>query len=99
MNFFLNSSFNEKNSGIEHAQLKRAKLFEKFGEDYRLVFREWNPLLHFYLNNNGISDKYILNIFDYFQKATDVQKRQSVQKILTLGLLILDTKKKKITIV
>lgn len=42
MNFFLNSSFNEKNSGIEHAQLKRAKLFEKFNEDYRLVFREWN---------------------------------------------------------
>ncbi|MFN1208399.1 glycosyl transferase family 1, partial [Enterococcus lactis] len=64
MNFFLNSSFNAKNSGIEHAQLKRAKLFEKFGEDYRLVFREWNPLLHFHLNNNGIADKYILSIFD-----------------------------------
>lgn len=72
MNFFLNSSFNAKNSGIEHAQLKRAKLFEKFGEDYRLVFREWNPLLHYHLNNNGIDDQYILNIFDYFQDALDV---------------------------
>ncbi|MCK8634985.1 glycosyltransferase [Apilactobacillus kunkeei] len=86
MNFFLNSSFNAKNSGIEHAQLKRAKLFEKFGEDYRLVFREWNPLLHFHLNNNGIEDKYILNIFDYFQKATDVQKKTIRPKDINFGV-------------
>lgn len=27
--FFINSTFNQKNSGIEHAQLKRAALFRK----------------------------------------------------------------------
>lgn len=86
MNFFLNSSFNAKNSGIEHAQLKRAKLFEKFNEDYRLVFREWNPLLHFHLNNNGIEDKYILSIFDYFQEATDIKRQIVHPKDIDFGV-------------
>lgn len=86
MNFFLNSSFNAKNSGIEHAQLKRAKLFEKFGEDYRLVFREWNPLLHYHLNKNGIEDKYILNIFDYFQNALDVETKPLTPKDIEFGV-------------
>lgn len=88
MNFFLNSSFNAKNSGIEHAQLKRAKLFEKFGEDYRLVFREWNPLLHFHLNNNGINDNTFLTFLIIFKKLQMYKKRQSVQKMLTSVSLI-----------
>ncbi|AYF92096.1 glycosyltransferase [Apilactobacillus bombintestini] len=86
MNFFLNSSFNAKNSGIEHAQLKRAKLFEKFGEDYRIVFHVWNPLLHYYLNKNDIADQHILNVFDYFQQATHVERKIIHPKDIDFGV-------------
>lgn len=43
---FINSTFNQKNSGIEHAQLKRASLFREHKEAFKLVFREWNPSIH-----------------------------------------------------
>lgn len=48
MIFFINSSFNQSNSGIEHAQLKRAGLFRDHGEPFKMIFREWNPRLHEY---------------------------------------------------
>lgn len=75
MKFFINSSFNKMNSGIEHAQLKRAQLFRDHGELFKLVFREWNPRLHFYLNEVGVVDKEILGMFDYFQNALDVESK------------------------
>ncbi|MFC4652954.1 glycosyltransferase [Lactococcus nasutitermitis] len=72
MLFFINSTFNAKNSGIEHAQLKRADLFRKHGEPFKLVFREWNPQVHRYLANVGVSQEETLVMFDYFQKAEKV---------------------------
>lgn len=33
-------------SGIEHAQLKRADLFRAHGEQFKIVLRKWDPLLH-----------------------------------------------------
>ncbi|MDR0297663.1 MAG: glycosyltransferase [Streptococcaceae bacterium] len=75
MNFFINSSFNEKNSGIEHAQLKRAELFRDNNEPFKLVFREWNPRLHFWLNKVGVSPSETLAMFDYFQKTEQVEDK------------------------
>ncbi|MHA8110170.1 glycosyltransferase [Lactobacillaceae bacterium Melli_B4] len=86
MNFFMNSSFNAKNSGIEHAQLKRAFLFRKNKEAYKLVFREWNPLLHFHLNNVGIHDDEILNMFDFFQEAEDIKEKVVRPEDLDFGV-------------
>lgn len=93
MYFFLNSSFNAKNSGIEHAQLKRAQLFEKFNTDYKLVFRDWNPLLHLYLNAHGISDQHILNVFDYFQEARYVKPKTIHPRDIDFGIAHLIYKK------
>lgn len=86
MYFFLNSSFNAKNSGIEHAQLKRAQLFEKFNTDYKLIFRDWNPLLHHYLNSHDITDNHILNVFDYFQDAQYVKSKKIHPKEIDFGI-------------
>ncbi|GAB2027751.1 glycosyltransferase family 4 protein [Lactovum odontotermitis] len=69
MNFFINSNFNQQNSGIEHAQLKRAQLFRTHHEPFKLVFREWNPRLHHFLNEAGVSDAETLGMFDFFQRA------------------------------
>lgn len=86
MLFFLNSSFNEKNSGIEHAQLKRAQLFRTHQEPFKLVFREWNPNLHHFLNDNGVSDDETLAMFDYFQKATAVEEKVIQVEDLDFGV-------------
>lgn len=73
MIFFINSSFSKQNSGIEHAQIKRAKLFCDNKEPFKLVFRDWGPRLHDYLNNSGIMDSEILSMFDYFQGTESVE--------------------------
>ena len=86
MLFFINSTFNAKNSGIEHAQLKRADLFRKHQVAFKLVFRDWNPQLHFHLHNVGVSDDETLSMFDYFQKAEQVEGRIIHVEDLDFGL-------------
>lgn len=56
MIFFIKQSFKESNSGIEHAQLKRAGLCCEDGEPFKMICCEWNPRLHDYLQANGESD-------------------------------------------
>ncbi|TPR15043.1 glycosyltransferase [Apilactobacillus timberlakei] len=86
MQFFLNGNFSIKNSGIEHAQIKRAKLFDKNNQDYKLVFKDWSPLLHYYLNNHhNIDDKHILNMFDYLQNSCYVENHKIGYKDVDLG--------------
>ena len=46
MIFFLNATMQPQKSGIEHAQLKRADLFRAHGEQFKIVLRKWDPLLH-----------------------------------------------------
>lgn len=38
MIFFINSNFNKNNSGIEHAQLKRAGLFRDHHVPFKMIF-------------------------------------------------------------
>ncbi|AYG00588.1 glycosyltransferase [Lactococcus allomyrinae] len=87
MIFFINSSFNEKNSGIEHAQLKRAALFRKHAQPFKLVFREWNPTIHYFLAKVGVNDEETLVMFDYFQKAMNFPEKIIQVKDLDFGLL------------
>lgn len=86
MNFFMNEGFNSQNSGIEHAQLKRALLFRKNKVPYKLVFRQWNPLIHHYLHGAGIHDDEILSLFDYFQHATNVKNKIITPKDIDFGV-------------
>ncbi|NEX51421.1 glycosyltransferase family 4 protein [Lactococcus lactis] len=75
MLFFINSTFNQKNSGIEHAQLKRASLFREHKEAFKLVFREWNPSIHRFLAEAGVSESETLCMFDYFQKTEHFEEK------------------------
>lgn len=86
MLFFINSSFNRQNSGIEHAQLKRAALFRKNKERFKLVFREWSPNLHRFLAEVGVSDEETLGMFDYFQKTEQVSEKIIHVEDLDFGL-------------
>jgi poly(glycerol-phosphate) alpha-glucosyltransferase len=72
MNFFVNATMPNQKSGIEHAQLKRFELFNDKGTDSRVVLRDWDPNAHVNANAAGIPDKQLINMFDYFQEATDI---------------------------
>lgn len=86
MNFFINSAFNQQNSGIEHAQLKRTLLFRNHGEPFKLIFREWNPNLHRFLANVGISEDETLAMFDFFQEAEHVEEQVIHVEDIDFGL-------------
>ena len=86
MIFFINSSFNKQNSGIEHAQLKRAGLFRDHEEPFKLVFRDWNPRLHNFLEDVGVSSSEVINMFDYFQQTEDVKTKILHVENLDFGL-------------
>lgn len=86
MLFFINSTFNEKNSGIEHAQLKRAALFRKNGEPFKMVFREWSPQVHKFLAANGVTADETLCMFDYYQKAEQFDEKIIHVEDLDFGL-------------
>ncbi|MFV0556507.1 MAG: glycosyltransferase [Lactovum sp.] len=75
MKFFINASFNKQNSGIEHAQLKRAQLFRDHDEEFKLVFREWNPRLHYFLKEVGVDSSESLCMFDFFQRAELIEDK------------------------
>lgn len=87
MIFFINGSFSEQNSGIEHAQLKRARLFHKHKEPFRLVYRDWNPSLHYYLNKNDVVNEDILNMFDFFQNTILIDNKVVNYKDIDLGYI------------
>lgn len=42
MLYFLNDNFQENKSGIEHAQLKRLKLFKHFNQPAKIVTRQYS---------------------------------------------------------
>ena len=75
MNFFINSDLSNLSSGIEHAQLKRLRLFQQFGQPVKI-------LTTFYRNNwaegpgrFGLTTNDVLNIFDYFVHNIPVHYR------------------------
>ncbi|KRN74891.1 hypothetical protein IV73_GL001014 [Weissella kandleri] len=72
MLFHINATMPAHKSGIEHAELKRIKLFAQKQVPQRLVLREWDPKLHLQLQKEALPDALVLNMFDFYQRATMV---------------------------
>lgn len=75
MLFFLNDNIQRNKSGIEHAQIKRLHLFEKYDQPARIVTRQYSNELHLVTAEAGIDDKNFINLFDYFQNACNVPQK------------------------
>ena len=67
MNFFVTYDYASELSGIEQAQKKRAKAFQMFGENIKLVSLAYNRFLFKICNQNGIRHNQLINMYDYFQ--------------------------------
>lgn len=66
-----NGGFGETNSGIESTQISRLHLFERFNYPAMALTTSWFPGLHAYMQDLGLRESEVLNIFDYFTGAND----------------------------
>jgi len=70
--YFINQGIGASNSGIEHAEFDRARIFRRNNVPFKLVTSEFNRKLHNILPMFALSDKESMNMFDYFQKALSI---------------------------
>lgn len=87
MIYFINEYLMAWNSGIEHAEIKRLHMFKDAGIPAKLITRNYDPLTAQNRATFGLVADQVLNMFDYFQEATDVKSPGPNQpKIAALNL-------------
>lgn len=86
MLYFINFGMPDHKSGIEHAELKRLKLFEQHDYPCKIIARDWNANLHTTANAAGVDDDHLLGMFDYYQHAEHVAARHLTISDLDFGL-------------
>lgn len=73
MFFFVNQYLLSSNSSIEHAEIKRLKLFKRHEVLAKLVTRDFDNIIHATLKRFGLEDDQLVNMFDFFAQTTDYQ--------------------------
>ena len=68
--YFINEGLGTSNSGIEHAEFDRARLFRRNQVDFKIVTSNYIPNLHSILPLFAISDNESMNMFDYLRLIT-----------------------------
>lgn len=76
MIFFVNQYLLTNNSSIEHAEMKRLKLFDKFNEPAKLVLKDYLPLLDQNLKRFNIKRDSVVDMFDFFANTCDYPVHQ-----------------------
>lgn len=71
MYYFINQYLLNQNSSVEHAEIKRVKLFEHHQVPAKIVTRDFDLVLHRTIKKFGLADANILNMFDFFAQTTD----------------------------
>ena len=66
MYYFLNNRLDANSSGIEHAEVKRLKLFKRNHVKAKIVMLEFNRFAHRNLPLYGMTDDDYVNMFDFF---------------------------------
>lgn len=73
MYFFVDQYLLSSNSSVEHAEMKRVKLFKKHDTPAKIVTRDFDLVLHNTLKKFGLTDDDLVNMYDFFAQATDYQ--------------------------
>ena len=71
MNFFLTNNVGQQTSGIEHAQVKRLKLFLDHGAEAAIVSTFYYSRFHYDFHKNQLDDAHSINLFDFFLDTLD----------------------------
>ncbi|GEN95492.1 glycosyltransferase [Pediococcus ethanolidurans] len=67
MYYFLSERIAQHPSGIEHAQIKRLRLFEENHVQAKIFTNAYDRFFHYNASQNGLNDTEILNLFDWLQ--------------------------------
>lgn len=86
MIYFINFNLPEKKSGIEHAQLKRIKLFKQHNVSSKLIAREWSTIYHKVAYESGLTDDDVLSVYDYYQGREHVKQEHISVDDLDFGV-------------
>ncbi|MCM0599458.1 glycosyltransferase [Periweissella fabalis] len=86
MIYFINFGMPDNKSGIEHAQLKRARLFDKNDTSYYFLTRDWFRDLHVTARTAGVDDAHMINMFDFYQHALIVEPKELHVNDIDFGL-------------
>lgn len=73
MYFFVNQYLLSNNSSIEHAEIKRLKLFKDHNAAAKLVTKDFDLIIHATLKRFGLSDDQLVNMYDFFAGTTDYE--------------------------
>ncbi len=85
--YFVNDYFVALNSGIEHAEIKRAQLFKHQGIAAKIVTQSYNSMQYANKMRFGLSQDQVINMYDYFQGIVDlIPKANKRPTIATLNL-------------
>ncbi|MFD1439848.1 glycosyltransferase [Lacticaseibacillus hegangensis] len=87
MNFFVNALMQKQKSGIEHAELTRLRLFNQHDTPARIVLRNYDPVLHQTLKDDGVDEAQVINMFDYYQQTQATPFNPTKVKDLDFGVL------------
>lgn len=85
MIYFINFNLPEQKSGIEHAELKRIKLFKAHHVPAKIITREWSTTLHEVAAKAGLGNDDLLSVFDYYQNREDAENKHITISDLDLG--------------
>lgn len=66
MYYFVNQYLLNQNSSVEHAEIKRVKLFEQHQTSAKIVTRDFDLVLHQTIQKFGLTDDNVINMFDFF---------------------------------
>ena len=71
MYYFVNQYLLNQNSSVEHAEIKRVKLFEQYHSPAKIVTRDFDLVLHQTIKKFGLKDTNVINMFDFFAQTDD----------------------------
>lgn len=86
MMYFINFGLPEKKSGIEHAELKRLKLFQEHQYPCKIITRDWYRDFHTTANASGVDDSHLLGMFDFFQDRQNEEHKRLIAEDIDFGL-------------
>lgn len=84
--YFINEGLGTSNSGIEHAEFDRARLFRRHQVDFKIITSNYIPNLHSILPQFALSDSESINMFDYFQDALAISTNPMAIEDIDFGV-------------
>lgn len=76
MYFFYDDNISFKKSGIEHAEIKRLRLFNEKHVSAKIITWTFSMNIHDVIADAGIYEDQFVNLFDFFQGTMNFKPRK-----------------------